>query len=69
MHISSIGQKPFTKAHIYDAALRPFTAAFLLLCALHALLFAAAMRLPLLLPKAAKPQVIEVADVLENISK
>jgi MFS family permease len=55
--------------HIHDAGLSPFTAAFLLLCALHALLFAAAMRLPLLLPKAVEQQVNEVADVLENISK
>jgi len=34
-------------AHIHNSALGPFTAAFLLLCALHALLFLAAMRLPL----------------------
>jgi MFS family permease len=56
-------------AHIHDAALGPFTAAFLLLCVLHALLFAAAMRLPLLLPKAAELQASEVANVLENISE
>jgi hypothetical protein len=55
--------------HVHDAALGPFTAAFLLLCVLHALLFAAAMRLPLSLPKAAERQVNEVADVLENISE
>jgi hypothetical protein len=34
-------------AHTGDAVSGAFTAAFLLLCALHALLFAAAMRLPL----------------------
>jgi len=56
-------------AHLHDAALGPFTAAFLLLCALHALLFAAAMRLPLSLPKAAERRVNEVAGVLENISE
>jgi hypothetical protein len=55
--------------HVHDTALGPFTAAFLLLCVLHALLFAAAMRLPLSLPKAAEPRVNEVADVLENISE
>jgi hypothetical protein len=54
---------------IHDAALGPFTAAFLLLCVLHALLFAVAMRLPLSLPKAAEQRVNEVADVLENISE
>ena len=37
-----------SSAHTPDALPGPFTAAFLLLCALHALLFAASMRLPLL---------------------
>jgi MFS family permease len=36
--------------HIHDVALSPYTAAFLLLCVLHAVLFVAAMRLPLSLP-------------------
>jgi MFS family permease len=54
---------------IHVTALNPFTAAFLLLCALHALLFVAAMRLPLSLPKAAELRVNEAADVLENISE
>jgi MFS family permease len=55
--------------HVHETALVPFTAAFLLLCVLHALLFAAAMRLPLSLPKATEPRVNEVADVFENISE
>jgi MFS family permease len=56
-------------AYIHDAALGPFAAAFLLLCALHALLFAAAMRLPLSLPKATERRVNEIADALESISE
>ena len=52
-----------------DAALGPFTAAFLLLCVLQALLFAAAMWLPLSLPKATGQHVSEVTDVLGNISE
>jgi hypothetical protein len=55
--------------NIHETGLSPFTAAFLLLCVLHALLFAAAMRLPLSLPKVAERRVNEVADVLENISE
>ena len=55
--------------HVHETVLGPFTAAFLLLCVLHALLFAAAMRLPLSLPKAAERRVNEVADALENISE
>jgi MFS family permease len=56
-------------AHVHETQLSPFTAAFLLLCVLHVLLFAAAMRLPLSLPKAAEPRANEVVDVLENISE
>jgi MFS family permease len=46
-------------ADMHTAALGPFTAAFLLLCVLHVLLFAAALRLPLLLPKAVERRVLE----------
>jgi hypothetical protein len=56
-------------AHIHDAALGPFTAAFLLLCVLHALLFVAAMRLPLAIHGATEGRVNEVADNLESISE
>jgi EmrB/QacA subfamily drug resistance transporter len=52
-------------SHPHDAAIGPFTAAFLLLCALHALLLAAAMRLPLALPKTAERRGNEGADGLE----
>ncbi len=50
-------------AHIHDVMLGPFTAVFLLLCALHALLFVAAMRLPLSLPMVAELRVNKVADI------
>jgi hypothetical protein len=53
-------------SHPHDGAIGPFTAAFLLLCALHALLLAAATRLPLSLPKAAEQRGNEAADGLEN---
>ena len=56
-------------AHTHDAALGPFTAAFILLCALHALLFAAAMRLPLSIHGVSKWRVDEAADALESISE
>ena len=56
-------------AHIHDAALGPFTAAFLLLCTLHALLFVAAMRLPLSISTAAEPRVNDVANGLESVSE
>jgi hypothetical protein len=56
-------------AHTHESAFGPFTAAFLLLCVLHALLFVAAMRLPLSLPKSAERRVHESADVLEIISE
>jgi len=54
---------------LHDVALGPYTAAFLLLCALHALLFAAAMRLPLSLPKTNERRADEVPDVLESVSE
>jgi EmrB/QacA subfamily drug resistance transporter len=56
-------------AHMHEAAPGPFTAAFLLLCVLHAILFAAAMRLPLALPKAAERGITEAAIGLESISE
>jgi EmrB/QacA subfamily drug resistance transporter len=56
-------------AHIHEAALGPFTAAFLLLCGLHGLLLVAAMRLPLTLPTEAEPRITEVAVGLESISE
>jgi len=56
-------------APLHKAVLGPFTEAFLLLCVLHALLFAAAMRLPLSLPKADEQRVDEVVEVLESISE
>ncbi len=56
-------------APIHDVVLGPFTATFLLLCALHALLFVAAMRLPLSLPTVAERRVNEVADVVEYLSE
>ncbi len=56
-------------ARIHDAALGPFTAAFLLLCALHALLFVAAMRLPLSVSTVAGPRVNDVANGLEIVSE
>ena len=57
-----------TPAHIHDAAIGPFTAAFLLLCVLHALLVAAAMRLPLSIDGAAKRPVDPPANRFETIS-
>jgi EmrB/QacA subfamily drug resistance transporter len=54
---------------LHDTALGPYTAAFLLLCALHALLFAAAMRLPLSLPKTNERKADEVPEVLESVSE
>jgi EmrB/QacA subfamily drug resistance transporter len=57
------------EVHVNDAALAPFTAAFLLLCVLHGLLFVAAMRLPLSLPKAAERRITEVANGFESISE
>jgi EmrB/QacA subfamily drug resistance transporter len=47
----------------------PFTAAFLLLCALQALLFAAAMRLPLRVEGAIEEPVEEAAERLESITE
>jgi hypothetical protein len=47
-----------------------FTAAFLLLCGLHALLFAAALRLPLSLDKATEqPLAEESTALLEMMSE
>jgi len=47
-----------------------FTAAFLLLCGLHALLFAAALRLPLSLDKATEQSLAEEpAALLETMSE
>jgi MFS family permease len=57
------------EVHVNDAALAPFTAAFLLLCVLHGLLVVAAMRLPLSLPKAAERRITEVANGFESISE
>ena len=45
-----------------------FTAAFLLLCGLHAFLFAAALRLPLSLDKATEPLAEESPALLEMMS-
>jgi hypothetical protein len=42
----------------------PFTAAFLLLCGLHAFLFAAALRLPLSLDEATEQPLAEEAPAL-----
>jgi MFS family permease len=55
--------------HIHDVALSPYTAAFLLLCVLHAVLFVAAMRLPLSLPLEVEQQRHKSADVLDIISE
>ena len=57
------------EVHGIDAALAPFTAAFLLLCVLQGLLFVAAMRLPLSLPRAAERRMTEVANSFESISE
>jgi hypothetical protein len=47
-----------------------FTAAFLLLCGLHALLFAAALRLPLSIDKAMKQPIAEESSaILELMSE
>jgi hypothetical protein len=47
-----------------------FTAAFLLLCGLHALLFAAALRLPLSLDKATEqPLAEELPELFEMMSE
>ncbi len=51
-------------AHSYAGMSSAFTAAFLLLCGLHAVLFGAALRLPLSLDKAAELTVAEEAPVL-----
>ena len=57
------------EVHVNDAALAPFTAAFLLLCVLHGLSFVAAMRLPLSIPEAAERRITEVANGFESISE
>ena len=57
------------ESHVSDAAIAPFTAAFLLLCVLHGLLIVAAMRLPLSLPKPAERGITEVANGFESISE
>lgn len=49
-------------AQANDTVSGPFTAAFSLLCALHALLFAAAMRLPLSVPGATQQRLQEVPE-------
>jgi hypothetical protein len=54
---------------VNDAALAPFTAAFLLLCVLHGLLVVAAMQLPLSLPRAAERRITEVANSFESIAE
>ena len=57
------------EVRVNDAALTPFTAAFLLLCVLHGLLCVAAMRLPLSLHEAAERRITEVANAFESISE
>jgi hypothetical protein len=52
-----------------DAVLGPFTAAFVLLCALHALLFAAAMRLPLFVQGATELCPKESPEQLEALAE
>jgi EmrB/QacA subfamily drug resistance transporter len=56
-------------AHAHDALLGPFTAAFLLLCVLHGLLFAAAMRLPLSVDGATKQRLEEAPEQLKSIAE
>ena len=57
------------EVHVNDAPLAPFPAAFLLLCVLHGLLFIAAARLPLSLPRAAERRITEIANRFESISE
>jgi hypothetical protein len=56
-------------AYSRDAILSAFTAAFLLLCTFHALLFAAAMRLPLSVEGATEQALGAAPGVLESVSE
>jgi MFS family permease len=53
----------------HDTVSGPFTAAFLVLCALHALLFAAAMRLPLSVEGATEQRLEESPKQLEALAE
>ncbi len=56
-------------AHSRDATLGAFTAAFLLLCVFHALLFVAAMRLPLSMEGATEQALATAPGALESVSE